>query len=173
MTKSLVAALGAATCALALFVAAPAQAEVTGGAGFRGSSSVPQGTCHYRNSGLRGWLAVGVPSPAATGVNTTSSNHDEQSYVRYAVWLVNYYSGTTQQASSWSSWLSVRERSWRSWTSGTSFNADWRGDYRLVLRFEWWRGTRRLGWRSHRITAYKWFNQYNVGPFGPMLWCKR
>jgi hypothetical protein len=166
--------LGAVTAAgVALSVVAPVQAEVTGGEGWRGASYVPQGSCKYSNNTLRGWLTTSVPPPSVTGANTRRRKRNERTRVRYAVWLVDAYTGATYAVSNWSASLLVRERSWRGWSSGTSFDADWRNNYRLELRIEWWRSGRRIGWRSHRVTAYKFYDHYNTGPYGPIAWCTR
>jgi hypothetical protein len=162
---------GALLAGALLIPVVPAQAQVTGGAGWRGSSYLPQADCKYSNNGLRGWLTASVSGPSVTGTNTSRRRHYERSWARYAVWLVGVYSGSTYAVSNWSSWLRVRERSWRSWNGITALSADWAGDYRLEVRFEWWRNGRRIGWRSHRITSYRYFDQYNVGPYGPLSWC--
>jgi hypothetical protein len=48
---------------------------------------------------------------------------------------------------------------------------DWRGNYGVDIRVEWWNSKRMVGWRTYRLSAFQYFDQYNVGPFGPLSSC--
>lgn len=153
--------------------AALAQSVVIGGEGWRGSSYVPQGGCKYGNTGLNGFLETSVAAPTVSGANVHRRRRSERSLVRYAVWIVDAADGhATLASSNWSSWVRVSERQRLTWGGApTAFVGDWRGNYRLDLRIEWWRSGRRIGWRAHRVDSYNWFDQYNTGPYGPVSSC--
>jgi hypothetical protein len=151
--------------------AGPAQAGVIGGQGWRGASSVFDGRCKYGNTGLRGFLEIAIPPPSVTGANVRRRQRGERSLARYAVWLLDANTGTTLLVSNWSAWIRVREGTTGTWTGNTAFTADWRGNYRLELRIEWWRSNRRIGWRAHSVDRYQFFDQYNTGPYGPIGTC--
>jgi hypothetical protein len=153
---------------------APASAHggIVGQGGKRGKSTIYRGDCKYGNNGLRGFLTTSAPSPSVTGANLRRRRKD-YTYVRFAVWLRDASGGGVLQASSWSSWIRVSDRSGlRTWRGGTEFPPhDWRGNYRLEIGIEWWTSRRRVGWRNAVLTSYNFYDQYNVGPFGPLASC--
>jgi hypothetical protein len=158
---------------LALAVPALASAEVLNGEGKRGRSSTSRGDCWYRNTGLRGFLITRTRPPTATGANLRR-RHRDRSWVHYRAELVDAaYGYRTLATTDWSPWIRVRERRRRTWSGLISFEADWRGSYRIDVLVEWWNRTRKVGYRWHRVTAYDYFNQYDVGPFGPFATCYR
>jgi hypothetical protein len=66
-----------------------------------------------------------------------------------------------------------RRRPWATWTGETAFIADWRGNYRIDFRIEWWDQTRQLAWQARRITAYYYFDEWNTAWGGPFPSCMR
>jgi hypothetical protein len=165
--------MGAVVLTIALAAAAPASAHVVlGGSGLRGASIVGQGTCKYGVFGPRGVLQVGIPSPAVSGANTRRGTRRERSYVRYRVFLTDASNNfATLQTSGWSGWLRLRQSTASGWSTPTFFDMDWRGNYGADVRIEWWSSRRMIGWRAHRLTSFGFYNQYDVGPMGPLASC--
>jgi hypothetical protein len=158
---------------LALAAAPPALAQdVIGAAGKNGAATTWQGTCNYRIFGPRGVLQVGVPAPDVSGANTRRGTRRERTFVRYRVFATDAFSNfATLVASSWSGYIRVRQSETRSWSSPTSFDMEWRGNYGADIRIEWWNSRRMIGWRAYRTTAFAFYDQYNVGPYGPLSSC--
>jgi hypothetical protein len=162
------------TAFLALAVPPLASAEVLTTRGKHGASSTSRGgDCWYRNTGLRGYLVTRVWPPTVTGANLRR-RHKDRTWVHYRAELVDAADGHRTLASTgYSSWLRVREGRRRTWSGLTSLDADWRGSYRIDVLVEWWNRTRRVGYRWHRVKAYNYYDEYNVGPFGPFSSCYR
>ena len=168
-------AIAAVLLALVITAEAPAQGAegvVIGEAGKRGTSTVAQGTCKYGVFGPRGVLQVGAFAPVVGGANTRRRTRRERTYVRYRVHVTDAFRDfATLAVSDWSGWIRVRQSATGSWSGPTIFDMDWRGNYGADVRIEWWSATRMLGWRAHRLTAFGFFDQYDVGPFGPISSC--
>jgi hypothetical protein len=155
---------------LAVAPAAWAQ-EVIGAGGKQGAATTSQGTCKYRVFGPRGVLQVGVPAPAVSGANTRRGTRRERTYVRYRVDVTDAWNFSALATSSWSDYIRVRQSQTSSWSGPTSFDMEWRGNYGADIRIEWWNSKRRIGWRAYRTGAFGFYDQYNVGPFGPISSC--
>ena len=164
-----------ALVALALAPQAWAQGapgSTLGGSGKRGRSAIGQGSCKYGVSGPVGFLRVAVAPPSVSGANTKRGTRRERTYVRYRVYVTDANrDNATLQVSGWSSSIAVRQSGWRSWAGITTFDMDWRGNYGADIRIEWWNSRRMIGWRAHRLSAFAFYDQYNVGPFGPLSSC--
>jgi hypothetical protein len=133
-----------------------------------GQSTIFPANCKYGSAPYPGYLRVSTRPPNVTG---TPSRLGAE-WVRYAAWLVDL-AGNTVQVTPWSGWLSAGEGAWATWTGETSFTADWRGNYRIDLRIEWWDQSSRLAWQAHRITAYYYFDEWNTAWGGPFPSCMR
>ncbi len=170
---ALLAALAALAC-LALASAAHASSVVTGGAGKRGASLASGGTCAYRIFGTRGVLQLGVTQPIVSGPDRRRRRARERSFARYRVYVTDVANGyATVATSEWSDWLTVREGDGSWWSSPTIFELDWRGNYGADVLVEWWTSRRMIGWRTHRVTAFQYFDQFDTGPYGPMSSCAK
>ena len=77
------------------------------------------------------------------------------------------------QVSSWSGWLSAADGAWATWAGETAFIADWRGNYRIDFRIEWWDQSNLLAWQVRRITDYYYFDEWNTAWGGPFPSCMR
>jgi hypothetical protein len=99
---------------------------------------------------------------------TGTSTRAGAEWVRYAAWLVDL-AGNTVMQTSWSDFLAAGDTAWATWTGETSFTADWRGNYRIVLRIEWWDESSLLAWQVHRVNQYNYIDEWNTtwggGPF--------
>lgn len=131
------------------------------------STSFPA-NCKYGSAPYPGYLRVSTRPPNVTGTPTRPGPE----WVRYAAWLVDP-AGNTVLVTPWSPWLSAGDGAWATWTGETSFTADWRGNYRIDLRIEWWDQSSRLAWRVHRITDYYYFDEWNTAWGGPFPSCMR
>lgn len=159
-------ALAAAPVALAQ------QVTFIGGAGKRGTASLWQGSCKYRIFVRTGLLTVGVPAPTVSGANTRRRTRRERTLVRYRVDVTDAFNNFSPLSSSWSGFIRVRQAEKLTWTGApTTFEMDWRGNYGADIRIEWWNPNRLIGWRTYRLSAFQYFDQYNVGPFGPISSC--
>jgi hypothetical protein len=158
---------------LALAAAPPALAQdVIGAVGKPGAATTWQGTCKYGVFGPRGVLQVGVPAPDVSGANTRRGTRRERTYVRYRVDATDALSDfATLAASAWSGYIRVRQSETRSWSGLTIFDMDWQGNYGADISIEWWNSKRRIGWRVYRTRAFGFYDQYNVGPYGPISSC--
>lgn len=148
------------------------QLEVLGAKGKRGSATVYQGRCKYGVFGPRGVLQVGEYPPLVSGANTRRRTRRERTRVRYRVKITNALNGYTPIAtSSWSSFIRVRQNQRKTWNGFTGWDMDWQGGYGLDVRIEWWNSRRRIGWRTYRLNAFQFYDQYNRGPYGPITYC--
>jgi hypothetical protein len=166
----------AATAVLLALAAAPVasaqQVTVIGGAGKRGEAALWQGTCKYRIFVRTGLLMVGIPAPTVTGANTRRRTRRERTSVRYRVEVTDAFNNfASLSTSSWSGFIRVRQSERLTWTGETTFEMDWRGNYGANILIEWWKSKRTIGWRVYRLSAFQYFDQYNVGPFGPLSSC--
>jgi hypothetical protein len=155
---------------VALAAPAGASASVGSGSGKYGYSSVPEGRCQYGWIQQGGLLQVTGGPPVAGGANLRRKRRNERTAVRYYVLLVDTV-GNTIDTSGWSSWTWVSERSTVSWQGDTLFRANWRGFYRLGYFLEWSTAKRRVGSYYHLVDTYQYFDQYNIGPSGPLSAC--
>lgn len=164
---------GIAVVLLMLAAAPQAPAHlVSGGAGHRGASQVPQAICKHGIFGPRGVLQVIVLPPTVGGADVRARTRNERTYVRYRVWLTDPWRDfSTIQTSGWSGYVRVRQSGRATWNGPTVFDMDWRGNYGADVRIEWWTSKRRIGWRSYRLTEFGYVNQYGVGPAGPIGSC--
>jgi len=163
----------AATALLVAPQAAPAApVDVLGASGKRGAAIVHQARCKYGVFGPRGVLQVGARPPVVRGANTRRRTRRERTSVRYRVYITNVFAGnTTLVASEWSGFIRVRQSQRRTWPGFTSFDMEWRGNYGVDIRIEWWNSKRMIGWRAYRINSFQFYDQYNAGPFGPISSC--
>ncbi len=167
-------ARGAVIVVLVLAALAPAAYAQGGPApkNKRGKATVYQARCKYGVFGPRGVLQVGTRPPLVSGANTKRRTRRERTRVRYRVSVTDAFQGFgTLVTSGWSDFIRVRQSQRRTWTGFTSWDMEWRGNYGLDVRIEWWNSRRRVGWRDYRINAFQFFNQYNAGPFGPISSC--
>jgi hypothetical protein len=157
------------TLAGALLLAAVPAAEahrVLDQYGRVGATALPSsGTCKYR---VGGRLEVGSNGPSVTGANLRRRRRDV-TFARYKVYLVS--GNSIEGQTGWSGWIRVSDRAWSGWSGYTYFNGDWRYQYHLDFFFEWWKGGRRRGWRDYRMESFLQWDQYNLGPFGPVGAC--
>lgn len=162
-----------ATAAVLALAAAPAASadHVIGTAGKTGVASTGQGTCNYLMFPSRGVLRVGTPAPQVSGANTRRRTRRERTYVRYRVHFTDAFSYSTLSVSTWSPFILVRQSQMRTWSGTTLFDGDWRGNYGADIRIEWWNARRMVGWRAYRTKAFGFYDQYRVGPFGPISSC--
>lgn len=168
---------GAGVAAAALWLGggvpgtAHGQSVVIGEAGSRGYSAVSTNTCAYRVVVARGILRIGVRGPTVSGANPRPRRRNERTYVRFKIYVTDRAAGdATLIESGWSDWLTLREWETAAW-GPTYYDMDWRGNYGVDVRIEWWNARRLLGWRAQRVTAFHYFDQYGVGPIGPLAWC--
>jgi len=169
---------GRLVCVLGLSVlllagsAGPVDALVAlGSAGRLGGTSYYWGGCKYGSAPFPGYLRISTPPPLVTGI----ASRRGREMIRYGAWLVDAGTGSTIQFSGWSGLLSVRGSRWKTWSGETAFTADWRGNYRIDIRVEWWnrRLTRRIGWRADRITDYGYIDEWGTNWGGPFTSCMR
>jgi hypothetical protein len=160
----------ALAAAIAISVPAGASASVGSGSGKYGYSSVPEGSCQYGWLYQGGLLQLTGGPPVVQGANLKRRKRNDRTAVRYYVLLVDL-AGTQINASSWSSWAWVGERSTVTWQGDTWFRANWRGFYRLGYFIEWATARRRVGSYYHLVDRYQYYDQYNVGPSGPLSSC--
>jgi hypothetical protein len=133
-----------------------------------GHSAVFGANCKYGLAPFPGYLRVSTRPPNVTG--TTSRPGAE--WVRFAAWLVDP-AGNTVSVTSWSEWLAAADGAWATWPGETSFTADWRGNYRIDFRIEWWDQSSRIAWQVRRITDYYYFDEWNTAWGGPFPSCMR
>lgn len=149
-----------------------ADASVLGAGGKRGKAAFYQGSCKYSNTGLRGFLTTTVRAPRVRGANIRRGR--DRTSVRHRVYWVNVSSGhQTLAVSGWSSWLRATDSQAVTWNGVSAWDADWRGNYRADIRIEWWKNGRLIGWRADRTDSYRFYNEYNRGPIGPISSCAR
>jgi hypothetical protein len=170
--------IGGLICAAllpALCAAPPAAADhVVGTSGKTGVATTYQGSCRYMMFPSRGILRVGVSAPSVSGANTRRRTRRESTYVRYRIHLTAAYSFALLATSTWSDFIPIRQSQMRTWSGPeTILDGEWSGIYGADVHIEWWNSKRRVGWRTYRTTAFRYFNQYNAGPFGPITYCYR
>jgi hypothetical protein len=164
------ACLFALIATVSLAVPAVASSSVGSGSGRYGYSAVPEGRCQYGWIQQGGLLQLTGGPPVVRGANLTRKRRNERTAARYHVILVDL-AGNTISTSGWSSWAWVSERSTVSWQGDTWFQANWRGFYRLGYFIEWSTAKRRVGSYYHLVDTYRYYDQYNIGPSGPLSAC--
>ena len=136
-----------------------------------GSSRVRMGTCKYDVRGPVGSLRTVVYPPSVKAPNLRAGVVDN-GWARYYAVLVNANTGAAIQTTGWSDWLRTSDARYRTWSGVTTFGRfDWRGNYRVMVKIEWWSQTRRLGQRWRTYTQWGYIDQFNVGPYGPFSSC--
>jgi hypothetical protein len=133
-----------------------------------GQTSFFGAACKYNSAPYPGSLRISTRPPQVTG----TASRPGAEWVRYAAWLVDPV-GNTVDVSSWSGWLSAEDGAWATWTGETFFIADWRGNYRIDFRIEWWDQSSQLAWQARRVTAYYYFDEWNTAWGGPFPSCMR
>jgi hypothetical protein len=133
-----------------------------------GQSAIFPANCKYGSAPYPGYLRVSTRPPNVTG--TLSRPGAE--WVRFAAWLVDP-AGNTVSVTSWSGWLAAGDGAWATWAGETSLTADWRGNYRIEFRIEWWDQSSRIAWQVRRITDYYYFDEWNTAWGGPFPSCMR
>jgi hypothetical protein len=162
----------AGTAALVLLVclSASAEAYIYAGGGYRGATNTIDAHCRYVRTNAQGYLTTSAAPPGVTGADLRAGWGNDWTWVRYRAYLVDS-GGNTLQTSGWSGWQQVRDDQAARWSGVTSFSSHWSGAYRIDLRIEWWNSSSMIGWEAHRITRYKYFDMYNIGPYGPFSSC--
>lgn len=155
-------------CFLLVAASQSALALLLGQRGQRGPTVIYAATCKYGSAPFPGYLRVYTKPPRVQGIRRRPGAE----WVRYRAWLVGP-SGSTVAVSNWSGWLRARDGRWATWGGLTSFTANWRGNYRIDLRIEWWNQRRLLGWRADRITRYYYIDEWNTRWGGPFTSCMR
>jgi hypothetical protein len=158
----------AALTAMLLLPPAPAQAYSLGGWGKRGASSTGPATCKFGVFGTYSLLTLSAYPPRVTGARARRGRE----FVRYRAYLVNTSENVVNRTG-WSGWIRVRDNRWRTWSGITQLSGDWRGNYYLDYRIEWWSPSRRIGLRDLRIYPYYYYSEHNEGPMGPFTSCLR
>ena len=133
-----------------------------------GQSSFFAANCKYGLAPYPGYLRVSTRPPNVSGIPSRAGAE----WVRYVAWLVDP-AGNTVVVTPWSGWLSAGDGAWSTWSGETSLTADWRGNYRIDLRIEWWDASSLLAWRAHRITAYYYIDEWGTSWGGPFSSCMR
>ena len=162
-------ALGVAFTLLLAGSVSAADAVVIGGNGKRGPSVTYAADCKYGSRPYPGYLKVTTWPPKVAG----APSRPGREWVRFRAWLVNPSGYGVGVWTDWSAWLRVRDDTWATWSGTTSLTADWRGNYRMDVAIEWWNNTRRIGWRTHRITDYYYIDEWNTSWGGPFPSCMR
>jgi len=133
-----------------------------------GQSTFFAANCKYGLAPYPGYLRVSTRPPNVTGIPSRAGAE----WVRYIAWLVDP-AGNTVLVTPWSGWLSAGDGVWSTWSGETSLTADWRGNYRIDLRIEWWDASSLLAWRAQRITAYYYIDEWGTSWGGPFPSCMR
>lgn len=147
---------------------APAPAPAPPPAAQPGQNAIFPASCKYGSAPFPGYLRVSTRPPNVMGAPARPGPE----WVRYAAWLVDP-AGNTVSVSSWSGWLQAGDGTWATWTGETSFTADWRGNYRIEFRIEWWSQSSRIAWQVRRITDYYYIDEWNTSWGGPFPSCMR
>lgn len=134
----------------------------------RGPSVIFPASCKYGSAPFPGYLRVSTRPPKVKG----EASRPGREWVRYGAWLVDPARNTVL-ASPWSGWLRAGDGTWATWRGETTFTANWRGNYRIEFRIEWWNQSRRIGWQVRRITDYYYFDEWNTAWGGPFSSCMR
>ncbi len=136
-----------------------------------GRMGVRMGTCKYGVQGPVGFLQAVIWPPNVAAPNLRRGVVDA-TWARYRAVLVDANSGTPLWRTRWSGWLRAVDNEFRTWTGKTVLAKwDWRGNYVVRVKVEWWNSTRKLGQKWWALHRYGYLNEYNVGPFGPMTTC--
>lgn len=134
----------------------------------RGPSVIFPASCKYGSAPFPGYLRISTKPPKVKG----EPSRRGREWVRYGAWLVDPARNTVL-ASPWSGWLRAGDGTWATWKGETTFTANWRGNYRIEFRIEWWNQSRRIAWKVRRITDYYYFDEWNTAWGGPFASCMR
>jgi hypothetical protein len=137
----------------------------------RGRVRLRIGTCKYGVQGPVGFLQTVIWPPKVASPNLRPGVVDG-TWARYRAVLVDANTGARLARSGWSGWLWTVDNRLRTWTGTTVFPKwDWKGNYVVKVKVEWWNSQRKLGQAWRTLRRYGYLNEYNVGPFGPMSSC--
>jgi hypothetical protein len=165
---------GPLACLVAIFTVAvllqpsAAAAYVLEGRGKQGATKTGPVVCKFGNFRTYGLLTLAGNPPRVTGAPSRRGRE----FVRYRAYIVNM-SEQVVERTNWSGWLRVRDNRYRTWSGLTQLSADWRGNYYLDYRIEWWTNTRKIGLRDLRLHPYYYYTEHNEGPIGPFNSCAR
>lgn len=151
-----------------LLQSSTAAAYVLGGHGKQGATSTGSVVCKFGNFRTYGALTLAGNPPQVTGAPSRRGRE----FVRYRAFIVNT-SEHVVASTNWSGWMRVRDRRYKTWSGTTTLQADWRGNYYLDYRIEWWTRNRRIGLRDLRLQPYYYYSEHNEGPMGPFTSCAR
>lgn len=146
----------ALTLASLVVLVSPASAGSYAGAGAIGPYAVPQIDCRHKIWGTTGVLQMTAPPPTVYAYNYRAGAGNDGAYIRYAVYLANVRTGATMQASSWSGWAWAADNRPAAFSGAAMYSPDWRGQYVVDYRIEWWAagGRAPLAWTAHRADRY-------------------
>ena len=154
----------------AMLVQPPSAAAYTlDGRGKQGATRTGPVVCKFGNYRTYGALTMAGNPPRVTG----AASRRGREYVRYRAYVVNRSNEGVVTSTDWSAWLSARDSRYSTWNGSTTLSADWRGNYYLDYRIEWWTSTRRIGMRDLRLSPYYYYSEHNEGPMGPFTSCAR
>jgi hypothetical protein len=143
-----------------------------------GPSKTYVGNCRYYDY----WQDIGLttPAPEVYARNNRAGGGNDWQWVRYRVYVINRYTGSTSSPDGWSDWQQAWDNSYARFTRQSSgalhLSAKYPHSYRLEMRVEWWNQTSMLGAVAHRITPYRysfgggWSGNYDycgyIGSYG-------
>jgi hypothetical protein len=133
-----------------------------------GQTSLHVATCKYGSAPYPGYLRISTRPPYVMGTPTRAGAE----WVRYGAWLVDT-AGNTVNPGSWSGFLAAGDSAWATWSGETSFTHDWRGNYRIMLRIEWWDESKLLASQVHQVNQYTYIDEWNTNWGGPFPSCMR
>ena len=149
----------AAVLVLATLVSgSPAQAAIYAGSGSFGYHAVPSIDCRHKTYGTTGVLEMTATPPTVYTANFRAGAGNDGSYVRYRVFLVDYNTKQTLQASGYSAFAWAKDNVPASWSGFTQFSPSWRGHYLIDYRIEWWNpgASQPYAWSAYRADQYKY-----------------
>ena len=155
----------AALLALAsLLAATPAQAAIYAGSGSFGYHAVPQIDCRHKTYGTTGVLEMTAAPPTVYTANFRAGAGNDGSYVRYAVFLVDYNTKQTLASSSYSAFAWAADNAPARWSGVSQFSPNWRGRYLIDYRIEWWNpgASAPYAWSAYRADRYFYVAANNV-----------
>lgn len=147
-----------------LFAATPAHSAIYAGSGSFGYHAVPQIDCRHKVFGTSGMLQMTANPPTVYTANFRAGAGNDGSWVRYAVYLVDYNTKQVLGNTGYSGFAWATDNVPASWGGYSQFSPSWRGRYLIDYRIEWWNpgASAPYAWTAYRADRYFYVAHNNV-----------
>jgi len=167
--------LAGVVAATTMFVgAASASATQTSTTGLAGPSAVSPGTCKYVRTNVSGSLQTVTAPPSVWARNSVTGWGNDAQRVRYMAFAVEVGTGRVLTNTGWSGTVRAWDNKPAQWTGSTMLNVDWRVNFQVNYLIHWLNSSGVVvGSALQVVDSYRYYDGFNVGPYGPFASCAK